>query len=174
MVIPERCSGCRLCEAACSVEHFNVNNPRKARVRVIALYPHPVIRLPIFCRQCGEPKCMESCPTDAIVDDEGIVRIKGEECVRCQACVAACPFGAVYLHPDQSTPFKCDLCDGEPRCVEVCPTNAIQYVPEYALGQAQRKTSALKYTHMREVEYEEAGEKKRLRYADMEAHHDDQ
>jgi hypothetical protein len=37
------------------------------------------------------------------------------------------------------------------------------------MGQAQRMSSALKYAHMKEVEYVEGGEKKVLKYADIEA-----
>jgi hypothetical protein len=36
------------------------------------------------------------------------------------------------------------------------------------LGQAQRMASVLKYGHMKEVEYVEKGERKVLRYADIE------
>jgi hypothetical protein len=42
------------------------------------------------------------------------------------------------------------------------------FVPEHTLGQAHRMESVLKYTHMREVEYVEKGERKKLRYADSE------
>ena len=54
-VIPERCSGCKVCELACSVGREKVNNPKKSRMRVMVLYPHPVIRMPIVCKQCGVP-----------------------------------------------------------------------------------------------------------------------
>ncbi|MDF2957396.1 MAG: hypothetical protein OD814_001018, partial [Candidatus Alkanophagales archaeon MCA70_species_1] len=36
-VIPERCSGCRLCELACAIAKFGVNNPKKAAIRVISI-----------------------------------------------------------------------------------------------------------------------------------------
>lgn len=36
------CSGCRLCELVCAIEHFGVNNPKKAAIRVMHTYPHPV------------------------------------------------------------------------------------------------------------------------------------
>jgi Fe-S-cluster-containing hydrogenase component 2 len=38
-VIPELCSGCRLCELACAIEHFGVNNPKKSAVRVLVTCP---------------------------------------------------------------------------------------------------------------------------------------
>jgi Fe-S-cluster-containing hydrogenase component 2 len=82
--------------------------------------------------------------------------------------VISCPFGAVFLHEERETPFKCNLCNGTPRCVEACPKNALLYLPEHVLGQAQRMTSVLKYVHMKEVEYVEKGERKVLKYADIE------
>ncbi len=173
-VIPERCSGCRLCELACSISRFGVNNRKKAAIRVISVYPHPVIRMPAFCRQCKVPKCMENCPNDAISIDDGIVLIDDDDCISCYNCVISCPFGAIFVHPDTKTPFKCDLCvgiDGDeamPRCVEACPSKALAFVEEHTLGQAHRLMSVLKYSHMREMEYFEGGKKKKLRYADIE------
>mgnify|MGYP001636559591 FL=1 len=49
-----------------------------------------------------------------------------------------------------------------------CPKNALLFLPEHVLGQAQRMTSVLKYVHMKEVEYVEKGERKVLKYADIE------
>ena len=164
-VVPERCSGCRLCELACALSKFNVMNPKKAGIRVISIYPHPVVRMPVFCRQCKEPKCMANCPVEAIKESDGIITIDEKICVACYNCVTSCPFGAIFVHPDVSAPIKCDLCAGNPKCVDVCPTNALLFVPEHLLGQAHRVGSVLKYAHMEEIEYE-AG-KKKLRYADI-------
>lgn len=167
-VIPERCSGCRVCEVVCATSNFKANNPKKARIRVLSLYPHPVIKMPILCKQCREPKCKENCPTDAIIVQNGIVKIINGSCISCQACVVSCPFGAIFVHPDIPNPFKCELCDGAPKCAEACPKKAILYIPEHVLGQANRLLNVLKYAHMREVEYFEHGISKKLRYADIE------
>lgn len=167
-VVPERCSGCRVCELACAIHNFGVNNPKKARLRVFSLYPHPVIKKPVVCHQCKHPMCAENCPTGAIyTTPEGIVKIDDGTCVSCNVCVTSCPFGAIFLHPDRDAPFKCELCDGRPKCVEVCPKKAILYTPEHILGQSQRLASVLKYAHMKEVEYFEHGIVKKLRYADI-------
>ena len=71
------------------------------------------------------------------------------------------------MHPEVDEPIKCDLCGQRPKCVEVCPTKALVFVPEHLLGQAQRVGSVLRYAHMEEMEYEVGREKKRLRYADI-------
>jgi Fe-S-cluster-containing hydrogenase component 2 len=167
-VVPERCSGCKICELVCSINRFGVNNPKKSAIRVMVVYPHPIIRMPIVCRQCKVAKCMENCPTGAITTKDGIYDIDSEKCISCQQCVISCPFGAIFLHEEIETPFKCNLCNGHPHCVEACPKNALLYLPEHVLGQAQRMTSVLKYVHMKEVEYVEKGERKVLRYADIE------
>lgn len=167
-VIPQRCSGCRTCELVCAITHFGVNNPKKSCVRVMTIYPHPVIRMPVICKQCQEPKCADGCPVNAITRTDGTVRIDPELCISCLQCVDSCPFGAMFVHEDIERPFNCDLCGGNPRCVEVCPKAALAFVPEHVLGQAHRVASALNYVHMKEVEYVEKGKKRRLRYADIE------
>lgn len=166
-VVPERCSGCRICETICALQHFGVNNPKKAAIRVTVLYPHPVIRMPVVCRQCDQPKCRENCPADAISVNNGVVAIDAAACVSCRQCVTSCPFGAIFVHHDIETPFKCDLCAGKPQCVSHCPKDALLYVPEHELGQAARLATVLRYAHMKEVEYVEKGERKKLRYAEI-------
>ena len=74
-VVPEKCSGCRVCEIACAVHREKTNNPKKARVRVMTIYPHPVVRMPVVCSQCKDAKCMSACPTDAIYRKNGVVLI---------------------------------------------------------------------------------------------------
>ena len=166
-VVPERCSGCKVCELVCSLSHFRVNNPKKSAVRVMVLYPQPVIRMPIICQQCKEPKCASNCPVDAIHYHNGIVTIDTEECVSCHNCVISCPFGAIFTHDDLDHPFKCDLCGGDPECVKACPKQALVFVPKHIIGQSRRMRSVLNYANMRQVEYVEAGEKKVLKYTQV-------
>ncbi|MBW1678796.1 MAG: hypothetical protein JRJ08_01425, partial [Deltaproteobacteria bacterium] len=77
------------------------------------------------------------------------------------------PFGALFIHDDVEQPIKCDLCGGDPECVKVCPKDAILFIPEHVLGQAQRIDNVLSYYHMKEIEYFEKGEKKQIRYAEI-------
>ena len=166
-VIPEECSGCGICELVCAIKHFGVNNPKKAAIRVMITYPHPVMRMPVVCSQCKKPACAQVCPTHALRSINGRVELIHEECVSCYKCVEACPFGAIYAHTDCELPIKCDLCDGDPECVKECPKGALKLIPEEALGEARRISNVLSYAQMKEIEFFEKGEKKTIRYAEI-------
>jgi len=156
-VVPERCSGCRICELACAQYHFGVNNPKKAAIRIFSLYPNPVIRSPVVCHQCDDPDCQRACPSDAIERVNGILTISRDLCTGCLICVDACPYGALFVHPEVSTPIMCDLCSGFPRCVAACPKQALQPVDE--LGeQPYLSGGTLKYAGMKEIPIDETGE----------------
>ena len=112
-VIPELCSGCRICELACSIHHFGVNNPKKSAVRVLVTYPQPVVRMPIVCSQCKIPVCADACPVGALTRSGGVVHLDKSVCISCMKCVEACPFGAMFAHEEIDNPIKCDLCGSE-------------------------------------------------------------
>jgi len=166
-VIPELCSGCRICELVCAIKHFGVNNPKKAAIRVVTAYPHPVLRMPIVCSQCRVPVCAKVCPTDALQRVDGRVFLNSDDCISCFKCVEACPFGAIYAHEDCDLPIKCDMCGGEPECVKSCPLNALRLIPEDAIGESKRINNILSYTQVKEIEFYEKGEKKTIRYAEI-------
>ncbi len=166
-VIPELCSGCRMCELVCAVQHFGVNNPKKAAIRVLITYPQPVVRMPIVCSQCRIPVCADACPVGALRRTNGVVELHADECISCMKCVEACPFGAMYAHDDVEHPIKCDLCGGEPRCVETCPKGALRLIPEQSLGESRRINNVLSYAHMKEIEFMERGQKKIIQYAEI-------
>ncbi|MBT3362878.1 MAG: phenylglyoxylate dehydrogenase [Chloroflexi bacterium] len=79
------------------------------------------------CYQCGEPQCMDVCPSDAITKDEvsGIVRVDADLCTGCEACVDGCSYGMMFFNDDKQIATKCDMCDGQPACVEACPYGVI-------------------------------------------------
>lgn len=127
VAIPERCTGCRRCELACSFAHYKVMNPAKSAIHVIR-DPHAPIDAPIFCMQCG--LCIDSCPQKALYRDEkiGAVLVNFEKCDGCGLCVVACPYGAIMIDKRTKKVIKCDLCKGEPACVKACPEGALLYV----------------------------------------------
>ncbi|NNL30462.1 MAG: polysulfide reductase NrfD, partial [Gemmatimonadetes bacterium] len=52
-------------------------------------------------------------------------------CIGCKACIAACPYDAIFINPDDKSAEKCNFCAHrldvglEPACVVVCPTQAL-------------------------------------------------
>jgi formate-dependent nitrite reductase membrane component NrfD/ferredoxin len=63
--------------------------------------------------------------------EDGIVDFDRDRCIGCSACIAACPYDAIYINPDNHSAEKCNFCAHridaglEPACVSVCPTQAI-------------------------------------------------
>ena len=124
-VIPELCTGCHRCELICSLAHFGVFNRARGRIWVVRKdYTDAVI----FCNQCG--LCMDACPLKIITRDKktGAVVVDEEKCTGCGQCVATCPYGAVTIDPIKRIALKCDLCGGEPKCVDQCPENCLLYI----------------------------------------------
>lgn len=138
IVDPELCFGCYTCEVACKQEH---NLPVGSRwIQVMTVGPQMkgdrlVMKfVPVTCRHCGKPPCLEACPVDAITKrEDGIVLINAELCNGCKACLQACPFGAIQFSNSRNIAEKCDLCAhlvGKgllPSCVKHCPAQAIYF-----------------------------------------------
>ncbi len=150
-VVAEACAGCRTCELVCAMRHYKSNNPRKSAIRVALLFPEPGINSPSVCKQCEDPPCVEACPVDAMtVDDLGVITISPEKCIKCLACIRACPWGALYIHDDIPTPIVCNLCGYSkdpsviPECVRWCPTQALLFEPATTMGDSRRVALAKK------------------------------
>jgi formate-dependent nitrite reductase membrane component NrfD/ferredoxin len=62
---------------------------------------------------------------------DGIVDFDKSICIGCKACIAACPYDAIFINPNDHSAEKCNFCAHridvglEPACVVVCPTEAI-------------------------------------------------
>lgn len=128
-----KCTGCIACTLVCSFTKFGVFGPEYSRIRVLK-FEEAGVDCPIFCQQCEDARCMEACPKDAIIRDTetGIIVIDEQVCDGCSICMVACPYGAIFVHPESSRKktlmLKCDLCGGNPQCVTWCETGALQYV----------------------------------------------
>ena len=121
------CVGCRMCEVACSANHFGAVSPALARIRVAKL-DEIGIDLAVACLSCLERPCLE-CPTEALsVGTQGVILLDQEMCTACGECVETCPVGAVGFYND--LPLFCDLCGGAPTCVTICPSDALTYQEE--------------------------------------------
>lgn len=129
-VNPEKCVGCSICEFACSLEKEAVLNPMKSRIRIIR--GPPFIQLATTCRQCEDTPCIRACPEDALHQSEatGAILVDAEKCNGCKWCLEACEFGAIRYDAAGDTVVICDLCDGDPKCKEMCPEEAIDFVDQ--------------------------------------------
>jgi Fe-S-cluster-containing hydrogenase component 2 len=128
------CSGCRACQVACVAQHEGRFGTALARLRVVKDESRGLDR-PHVCRLCRPAPCLAACPEGALYRDEptGAVCVRidaadGAVCAGCGACVEACPFEMIALHPETGFALLCDLCGGDPACVKRCATSAIRYV----------------------------------------------
>jgi Fe-S-cluster-containing hydrogenase component 2 len=128
-VDPSKCTGCGICEYACTLEKGeNTWNPIRSRIRVIRMTP--LFNFALACRFCEDAQCVKACPEKALVQSEktGILMLKEKQCKGCDWCIQACPHGGITLHPETGKTIACDLCDGEPKCIEFCPEEALDLV----------------------------------------------
>jgi len=139
---PRRCSGCGLCELACSLYHVGSIDPVGSRIRVVEWGPDGF--LPVFCQQCAQAPCRAACPVDAISWDDGTGRVVVDyrRCVSCTMCVAACPFGAMQFDRERRIVFKCDLCDGNPQCIHFCETGALTFTDAHRIQYPKMRSAA--------------------------------
>ncbi len=152
----DKCTGCRMCELACSSIKEGEFIPEHSRIRVIDNRLEGWSR-PTVCLQCDEPMCMAVCPVQAIsktktVQGDSVIAVDPEKCTGCHSCLVACPFGAMNFFPKQKA-TKCDLCDGSPKCVEFCFYDCLHFVElsEQERTDRARKLKALTVKTCREI-----------------------
>jgi carbon-monoxide dehydrogenase iron sulfur subunit len=128
-VDPSKCIGCGICEYACTTEKGEGNwNPIRSRIRVVRMAP--VFNFALTCRGCVDARCVKACPERAIAQSEvnSLLIIDDEKCKGCDWCVQACPHGGITINADTGKAVACNLCDGDPQCIKVCPEEALELV----------------------------------------------
>lgn len=156
-----KCIGCRTCEVACAVSHQDEDvgtlkdsqsfQPRLQMIR------NADVTTPVMCRQCDDAPCAKVCPNNAILHQDGYIKVIQSRCIGCKTCAVACPYGAMNVVTKmveagdkslfkrmvpKSEALKCDLCSHRangPACVEVCPTSALTLMDPQELSQSQQK-----------------------------------
>jgi molybdopterin-containing oxidoreductase family iron-sulfur binding subunit len=146
------CIGCNACTMACKAEHATPPGIFFSKVLEKEVGKYPAARrifLPVLCNHCGNPACMEVCPTGATSKrDDGIVLVDYDLCIGCRSCMEACPYGPRSFYKEEDTYYaegktrfeeskqrypegvvmKCNFCVDrvdqglDPACVVTCPT----------------------------------------------------
>jgi carbon-monoxide dehydrogenase iron sulfur subunit len=124
----KKCTGCRSCENYCSLKHEAASAPSRGRIHVIK-WEREGVFVPVSCMRCQDAACERACPKHATYRNysTGAMEVDPNRCIGCLSCVFACPFGATFLDQQTGRILKCDLCDGDPTCVKVCPSGALTY-----------------------------------------------
>jgi Fe-S-cluster-containing dehydrogenase component/formate-dependent nitrite reductase membrane component NrfD len=130
-----RCIGCHACSTACKSENLVPLGVHRTFVKAVDVGSFPAARRAFQvtrCNQCDDAPCTAACPTRAMFRRrDGIVDFDKSICIGCKACIAACPYDAIFINPDDGAAEKCNFCSHridaglEPACVTVCPTQAI-------------------------------------------------
>ena len=142
-----RCNGCYNCFLACRDEHCGNDYPPYSAaqpytgqfwMRLIekerGKYPKvKVAYTAVPCMQCENAPCIGASSNNAVYSrPDGIVIIDPEKAKGQKEVVSACPYRVIFWNEEKKLPQKCTFCAHlldkgwkEPRCVEVCPTDAL-------------------------------------------------
>lgn len=166
----EKCENCNNCFLACKDEHvdndwpgYSVPQPRHGH-RWMNIFgkergQYPLIDVayrPTPCMHCDDPPCVKAAaPGEIQKRPDGIVLIDPEKARGNSDLPKACPYGAIWWNADHQVAQKCTMCahlldDGwkQPRCAQVCPTGALQFVDaEDSVMHARRKREKLDVLH---------------------------
>jgi len=164
----EKCNGCYNCQLACKDEHVDNDWSSYAKpqpdlghfwmhVDNIERGKYPKVKvayLPKPCMQCQEPSCIKASLSGAVYKrDDGIVIIDPLKSKGQKQIVGSCPYGCIYWNEELNIPQKCTFCahlldEGwkQPRCVEVCPTDALVF-GEYDELMAKAKGKNVEFMH---------------------------
>jgi Fe-S-cluster-containing hydrogenase component 2 len=147
MINPNKCTGCRNCELACSFQHEKSFRPGASRIHVF-LWERDGFSTPLMCQQCEDAACVNVCPTGAMhrnPTNPSLVECDQTICIGCKMCVIACPFGCVRFDTVTRAIAKCDTCGGDPMCVQMCPNGALEFVDDAEQVRSRKLAMADKF-----------------------------
>jgi len=150
LVDTTRCTGCGACVLACSQWQRWSPPERFAHQRTDlgggvmnrlfqreAVFERGVVVLYAMqaCLHCYEAPCLAVCPVPGAIERDPVfgeaVILNDTECIGCQYCAHACPFGVLTPAAKGVRQSKCNLCWERlgkgwlPACVAACPTGAL-------------------------------------------------
>ena len=131
-----RCIGCHACTTACKSENEVPLGVNRTYVKYVDVGTFPQARRAFQvtrCNQCDDAAVRRrpARPRRCTSAPDGIVDFDKSICIGCKACIAACPYDAIFINPEDHSAEKCNFCAHrldvglEPACVVVCPTEAI-------------------------------------------------
>lgn len=145
-----KCHDCNNCFLACKDEYFENDfppyssaQPRMGQRWIDILrkergqFPKvDVSYLPLPCMHCDDADCIKAAEGEAVYKrDDGIVIIDPLKAKGQKAVVESCPYGVIWWNEELDLPQKCTFCahlldEGwdKPRCVQACPTGALEFV----------------------------------------------
>ncbi|MFC1891645.1 4Fe-4S dicluster domain-containing protein [Thermodesulfobacteriota bacterium] len=146
----KKCEDCNNCFLSCKDEYvgnefpgYSSEQPRHGHRWIDIMRKergqHPLIDvayLPVPCMHCDNAPCIKAAKEGAVYKrSDGIVIIDPEKAAGQRNILESCPYGAVWWNDDLDIPQKCTFCAylldndwKEPRCVQACPTSAMQVV----------------------------------------------
>lgn len=129
------CIGCHACTTACKSENEVPVGVSRTYVKAVdtGFFPQTHRAFQVTrCNMCEDAPCVAACPTSAMYQRaDGIVDFDKSICIGCKACIAACPYDAIFINPEDHSAEKCNFCSHrlevglEPACAVVCPVGAI-------------------------------------------------
>lgn len=129
LVDMDTCTGCKQCTLACSFTKEILFDPYQSRIKIVKIEAI-ALGIPQLCEQCDPHQCVDACPNGALSRNEvsGIITVDENLCTGTGACIEACTYHAIQLHPETKKAIICDLCGGDPYCVSHCTSGALQWI----------------------------------------------
>lgn len=110
MIIDKRrCYACQGCTVACKAANATPPGTFWTKTKIIEHGTFPKAHMeymPMICNHCDNPPCVAICPTKASKKlADGTVQVTASECIGCQMCMEACPYGARYYNSNDKPTY---------------------------------------------------------------------
>jgi phenylacetyl-CoA:acceptor oxidoreductase subunit 1 len=101
-----RCIGCHACTYACKAENTTGRGVFWTFIYDYERGKYPNVTrsfLPMLCMHCDHAPCEQVCPSRATHKRaDGIVAVDQNKCIRCRACMVACPYHVRFENPEDT------------------------------------------------------------------------